>query len=72
MLGTPQVEFGAWVAADVALHRPVPAQSRLEEPRPALPGVPRHRSNGCRLPAEAPGDDKVRPQGKLTVAHDRF
>lgn len=67
-----QVEYGAWVAADVALYRPVPTRSRVDEPRPALPGVARHRSAGCRLPAEAAGDVEVRLNGKLTVTHKRI
>lgn len=54
-----QVEHGAWVAADVALYGPVPAQSRVEWPRSPLPGVPRQRSAGSRLPAEAAGDAEV-------------
>lgn len=60
-----QVEHGAWVAADVALHRLVPAQSRVEEPHSALPGVPRQRSAGRRLPAEAAGDAEVRAESKI-------
>lgn len=52
------------MAADVALHRLVPAQSRVDEPRSALPGVPRQRSAGRRLPAEAAGDAEVGPRVK--------
>lgn len=59
-----QVEYGAWVAADVALHGPVPAQSRAGEPRQALPGVAPQGRAGRRLPAEAGGDAEVRPKGK--------
>lgn len=59
-----QVEHGAWLAADVALHGPVPAQSRADEPRQALPGVTLQGWAGCRLPAEARGDAEVRLKGK--------
>lgn len=52
------------MAADVALLRLVPAQSRVEEPHSALPGVPRQRSAGRRLPAEAAGDAEVGPTVK--------
>lgn len=55
-----QVEYGTWVAADVALFRLVPAESQFDELHSALPGVTAQRSTGCWLPAEAAGDAKVR------------
>lgn len=52
------------MAADVALHRLVPARARVEEPHSPLPGVPRRGSAGRRLPAEAAGDAEVGPRVK--------
>ncbi len=57
-----QVEHGAWVAADVAVFRLVPAKSRFDETRSALPGVAAPRSAGCWLPAEAAGHVQVSVQ----------
>lgn len=55
-----QVEYGAWMAAHVAVFRLVPAQSEFDETHSALPGVAAQRTTGFRLPAEAAVDVQVR------------
>lgn len=50
------------MAADVAVFRLVPAKSRFDETRSALPGVAAPRSAGCWLPAEAAGHVQVSVQ----------
>lgn len=68
-----QVECGAWVAADVALFRLVPAQSKVDDTRAELLGVAVQRSAGGRLPAENAGDAEVRKWRHVasTVSIDR-
>lgn len=54
-----QFEYGAWVAADVAVFRLVPAQLGFIEIHTALPGVAAQIPTGCSLPGEAAGDLQV-------------
>lgn len=55
-----QVEYGAWVAAHVAVFGLVPAQSQFAETHSALPGVAAQRPAGSWLPEEAAPDVQVR------------
>lgn len=50
-----QDECGSWVAADVDVHRLVPARSQIKDTRAALPGVTAQGPSGCRLLTEVSG-----------------
>lgn len=58
-LRRPQVELRPRLAADVAVHRPVSAESLPDETHSGLAGVTAQRAPGLGLPAEAAGDAQV-------------